>query len=96
MAVAAKADSVEIFVVAFGICSNNPAYIPTATECTATSGTSYIGNTDTDTKADQRLLKCISSSQTGTLDHYFYAASAGALPAIFTTIAAQIAHRLVE
>jgi Flp pilus assembly protein TadG len=96
MAVAAKADNVEIFVVAFGLCSNTTTYIPTATECTATSGTSYIGNADADATADQRLLKCISSSQTGTLDHYFYAASASALPAIFTTIAAQIAHRLVE
>ena len=96
MATAAKADGVEIFVVAFGVCSNTTNYIPTSAECTGSSGASYIGNADADSTADQRLLKCIASSASGTLDHYFYAANASDLPNIFTTIAANIAHRLVE
>jgi hypothetical protein len=41
-------------------------------------------------------MKCIASSATGTNNHYYYASSASALPSIFTAIAAQIAHRLVE
>jgi hypothetical protein len=90
MANAIKADGIEIFVVAFGVCSSNST-VMTSTDCTTN-----IGNTDNDNTADQRLLKCIASSTSGTNDHYFYAALATDLPAIFTTIAAQIAHRLVE
>ena len=89
MAVAAKADGIEIFVVAFGVCSSDTS-VPTATDCI------NIGNTDADGIADQRLLKCIASNKSTTIDHYYYVALATDLPAIFTTIAAQIAHRLVE
>jgi hypothetical protein len=90
MAKAVKADDVEIYVVAFGVCSSNSTQYTTA-QCEA-----QIGNTDNDNTGDQRLMKCIASSKPGTNDHYFYASSASALPTIFTQIAKQIAHRLVE
>jgi hypothetical protein len=41
-----------------------------------------------------RLLQCIASPATD--DHYFYAATAEDLPSIFTQIATQISHRLIE
>jgi hypothetical protein len=90
MANAIKADGVEIYVVAFGVCATNSTVYTTA-QCDA-----QVGNTDNDNTGDQRLMKCISSSKVGTNDHYFYASSASALPTIFTQIAKQIAHRLVE
>ena len=53
------------------------------------------GSTDpTWPNPNYRLLQCISSSIDG--DHYFYAADADELQGIFTTIATQIAHRLIE
>jgi hypothetical protein len=89
----------QIFVVGFGVCdpsntgtlgsSTNPLY--SLSDCN-----SQIGNTDSDTIADERLLKCIASSSAGTNDHYFYASTAASLPTIFTTIAQQIAHKLIE
>jgi hypothetical protein len=85
-----ETDGVEIFVVAFGVCSSNSTTY-TQAQCDA-----QIGNTDADSTADQRLMKCVASSSPTTNDHYFYASSASALPTIFTTIAQQIAHRLIE
>ena len=90
VAKAIEADDVEIYVVAFGVCSSN------STTYTQAQCDSQVGNTDTDSTGDQRLLKCIASSKPSTNDHYFYASSAGALPAIFSQIAKQIAHRLIE
>jgi hypothetical protein len=55
-----------------------------------------IGDNTSDTSANVRLLKCIASSKDETSDHYFWAASADDLPTIFTQIAQQIAHRLIE
>jgi hypothetical protein len=108
MSRAIKLDGVEIFVVAFGTCNGSNATVynnSVAAQCNpiaqispaaVPSPAGPIGNTDDDNTADNRLLKCIASSTVGTNDHYFYAASATDLPNIFTTIAAQIAHRLVE
>ncbi len=90
MAQAMKAQNIEIYVVAFGVCSTDSTTYTDA-QCAA-----QIGNSDADSTADQRLLKCISSSKPSTDDHYFYASGASALPTIFTNIAKQIAHRLVE
>jgi hypothetical protein len=86
---AIEAEGVEIFVVAFGVCSSN-ATVYTQAQCN-----SQIGNTDVDNTADQRLLKCIATSFIDN-DHYYYATSASGLTAIFTAIANQIAHRLIE
>jgi hypothetical protein len=86
---AMEAEGVEIFVVAFGVCSSNST-VYTQAQCD-----SQIGNTDNDNTADQRLLKCMASSFTDN-DHYYYATSASDLSVIFTAIANQIAHRLIE
>jgi Flp pilus assembly protein TadG len=101
LAKAVEADGVEIFVVAFGVCSNTATVcgdgICTDAECDAAISPSSGTITATiDNVADQRLLKCVASSAAGTNNHYFYASSASALPTIFTTIAQQIAHRLIE
>jgi hypothetical protein len=92
MAQAIEADGVEIIVVGFGVCD------PDTTDSTFTQAQcdALIGNADHDDIADERLLKCMASSTAGSNDHYYYVASASDLPAIFTTIATQIAHRLIE
>jgi hypothetical protein len=94
LAKAIEADGIEIIIVGFGVCdpdTSDPAITYTDTQCN-----SQIGNTDHDDTADERLLKCMASSTSGTNDHYYYAASATELPGIFTQIASQIAHRLIE
>jgi hypothetical protein len=88
---AIKADNVIIYVVAFGTCDPDDDIVYTTAQCDA-----QIGNTDHDNTADERLAKCIASSTPGTNDHYYYAAEAEDLPSIFTQIAQQIAHRLIE
>jgi hypothetical protein len=85
-----KAANAEVYIVGFGVCGTDDGTIASAAYC------SNIGNTDPDTVADQRLLKCIAGSSAGTNDHYFHAATATDLPAIFTTIAQQIAFRLIQ
>ena len=94
LAQALKGQNVEIFVVAFGVCATNTTKF-TASQCQQFSA-GLIGNTDNDNTADQRLLKCMSSNSTGTNDHYYYASTASELGSIFTAIANQIAHRLLE
>ncbi len=88
-----KAASTEIYVVGFGVCGSEDNTI-------WDSGASYcgsdIGNSNPDTVADQRLLKCIASSSPGTNDHYFRASTATDLPGIFAEIAQQIAFRLIK
>jgi hypothetical protein len=92
MAKAIEADGIEIIVVGFGVCDPDPGdTVFTDAQCD-----SLIGNDDHDNTADERLVKCIASSTPGSNDHYYYAASAGELNAIFTQIASQIAHRLIE
>ncbi|HEY4685649.1 MAG TPA: TadE/TadG family type IV pilus assembly protein [Dehalococcoidia bacterium] len=86
-----ESQGIEIFVVGFGVCDPDSSPVYTQAQCD-----SWIGNTNHDDTADERLLKCIASSDAGTNDHYYWASSASALPAIFSTIAAQIAHRLIE
>jgi hypothetical protein len=78
---------------------DNPAHCGTVVQ-----NTSYpIGQSGPDgddpkpaTNPNVRLLKCIASSTNGTDDHYFFANSASELQGIFTKIANQIAHRLIE
>jgi hypothetical protein len=89
LAQALKAAGIEIYVVAFGVCSNSQN-----NQC-STSEYNAIGNTDSNNTADKRLLVCVASNNT-VGDHYFYAATAAELPAVFTQIAQQIAHRLIE
>jgi Flp pilus assembly protein TadG len=107
LANALKAQEVEIYVVAFGACpdtTGTTAYNAAGSNtCTAQANpivsppaSGRVGDTTTETTANHRLLKCIASSRAGTNDHYFYADEADDLPQLFTTIAAQIAHRLVE
>ncbi len=86
-----KGLNVEIYIVGFGVCGATNATVFTPAQCS-----SQIGNADHDNTADRRLNKCLASSTTGTNDHYFEAATAADLPAIFTQIAQQIAHRLIE
>lgn len=86
-----EGSGVEIFVVAFGVCGTDDGKVRTsANYCT------NIGNTDPDTVADQRLLKCIATSSSGTNDHYFATATASDLPGIFQQIAQNIAFRLIK
>jgi len=96
---------VEIFVVAFagGIAGcnldNTTVYDDeNAAHCNAVNdGTpGPIGNNTNEGTANHRLLKCIASSSQGTLDHYHFAETEDDLQAIFTKIANQIAHRLIE
>jgi hypothetical protein len=89
LATSMKSQGVEIYVVAFGVCSNSGDNICSTSEYNA------IGNTSSNNTADKRLLVCVASdNHIG--DHYFYASSASQLPAIFTQVAQQIAHRLTE
>ncbi|HLF79368.1 MAG TPA: pilus assembly protein TadG-related protein [Dehalococcoidia bacterium] len=96
LAQALEADGVEIYVVSFGACATNSTVYTDAQCQPYTVSGGLIGNTDNDNTSDQRLAKCIATSKTGTNDHWFYASSASGLPAIFTQIAKQIAHRLIE
>jgi hypothetical protein len=97
LAKAMEDDGIEIYVVGFGVCDPEawpgaPYY--TDAQCDAQIGDS--GSSNHDDIADERLLKCIASSSAGTNDHYFWAEDADDLPAIFSTIAFQIGHRLIE
>jgi hypothetical protein len=85
-----KAQGVEIYIVAFGVCGTLNGTTPSTTYCNG------IGNSDHDNTADQRLLKCIASSTTGTNDHYYQVPTASDLPEVFEQIAHTIAFRLIE
>jgi hypothetical protein len=93
-AVAMKAAGVEIYVVGFGVCGSPPS--GTVLCNSGNIGATGSSSTFHDNTADRNLLKCIASSKSGTNDHYFEADAASQLPSIFTTIAQQIAHRLIE
>jgi hypothetical protein len=95
VAQAIEADGIEIYVVAFGVCDDTTTVCGNDI-CSDAECDSLIGNTDHDDYADQRLSKCIASSSEGSNDHYFYTDDANDLPGIFTKIANQIAHRLIE
>jgi hypothetical protein len=109
LARAIKAQGVEIFVVAFAGgtagCDLNDSKIyddsnPADCNSVVDSPAGPIGNdtddNDSNDPANTRLLKCIASSTTGSNDHYFYANDSDELTSIFTAIANQIAHRLIE
>jgi len=104
---AIKAQNVEIFVVSFSACANTDGTTVYNTAGGATCASQpnpvvsapvsgKVGDTTSELTANMRLAKCIASSTPGTNDHYWYSTDATTLPNIFTTIAAQIAHRLVE
>jgi hypothetical protein len=100
-----KAQGVEIFVVAFsgGVsgCNLNNTTIyddEDPADCNTVRDTTPgpIGDDTHDGTGNHRLLKCISSSSQGSNDHYYYASDDDELTGIFTQIANQIAHRLLE
>jgi len=86
-----KANGVEVYVVGLGVCGTN-----NVTQYATTSYCSGIGNTNNDSTADRRLLKCIASSTSGTNDHYFEVATASDLPDTFAKIARLIGFRLIQ
>jgi hypothetical protein len=105
LARAIKLQEVEIFVVAFagGVpgCNldNMTVYDDEDfSDCNTVIDTPAgpIGNNTSEASANNRLLKCIASNTQGTTDHYYYANNESELQGIFTKIANQIAHRLIE
>ncbi len=82
-----KSQAVEIYVVSFGTCGSADSSL-----CKP----NMIGRPSHDNAADRNLLKCIASSSLSTNDHYFEVPTASDLSAVFTSIAQQIAHRLIE
>jgi len=106
-----KLQEVEIFVVAFagGVpgCNLDPdngynaglIYNDEETaDCNAVNDSTPgpIGNNTDDRRANFRLLMCIASNTQDSHDHYFFANDESELQGIFTKIANQIAHRLIE
>ena len=107
LANAIKAQNIEIFVVAFSACANNDGSTiynasgnvscqSQANPVSSPPASGRIGDTTSEVTANTRLAKCIASSTPGTNAHFWYETNSANLPNIFTTIAAQIAHRLVE
>jgi Flp pilus assembly protein TadG len=96
---ALKAQGVEIYVVGLGVAgtaNNDNASSYSGDYCKLVSSGGKIGNSDADSIADQRLLKCIASSTSGTNDHYYTTADPTQLSHIFGVIAQSIAFRLVK
>jgi hypothetical protein len=88
MAQQLKDDGAEIYIVAFGVCDWDDE---TSDPCNVSDiGTTAGPNTDND--RDQNLMKCVASGP----EYTYFANSADDLPTIFTAIAQQIAHRLIE
>jgi hypothetical protein len=87
---------VEIYVVGFMPCGAGAHGDPHPEQVKTTSFCNNVGNGDTDTTANRRLLKCIASSTAGTNDHYFEVTSSSQLPDIFTNIARLIGFRLIK
>jgi hypothetical protein len=87
---------VEIYVVGFEVCGAGANGDPHPEQVKTTSFCNNVGNGDTDTIANRRLLKCIASSTAGTNDHYFEVTSSSQLPNIFTNIARLIGFRLIK
>jgi Flp pilus assembly protein TadG len=91
-----KDAGIEIYVVAFGACGSTSSTVYTSNQCRTDSNGGLIGNSDPDTTADQRLLKCIASSTSSTNDHFYSVPTAEDLPSVFQDIAHAIAFRLIE
>jgi hypothetical protein len=89
---ALKATGVEIYIVGYGVCGTDDGQKPSSSYCSSAN----IGNSDPDTIADQRLLKCIASSSPGTNDHYYTTSDPTQLAGIFAQIAQAIAFRLIK
>ena len=87
-----KASGVEIYIVGLSVCGSDDGNTPSSSYCSS----SNIGNSDPDTIADQRLLKCIASSTAGTNDHYYTTSNPTELSTIFGQIAQSIAFRLIK
>jgi Flp pilus assembly protein TadG len=87
-----KASGVEIYIVGLSVCGTDDGQTPSASYCSS----SNIGNSQPDTVADQRLLKCIASSTSGTNDHYYTTSDPTQLSSIFGQIAQSIAFRLIK
>jgi Flp pilus assembly protein TadG len=85
LAQAIKAQGVEIFVVALGVCDTQNTSL-----CDPTKVGSWTGN------YPSNLLKCVASSLPGTNDHYFETDDPTQLTAIFQNIARLLALRLLE
>jgi Flp pilus assembly protein TadG len=85
LAQAVKAQGVEIFVVALGVCDTQ-----NTTLCNPTKVGSWTGN------YPSNLLKCVASSLPGSNDHYFETDDPTELTAIFTSIARLLALRIIE
>jgi hypothetical protein len=85
-----RAEGVEIYVVAFGVCGSLNNSTPSTSYCNG------VGNSDHDNTADQRVLKCIASSTPGTNDHYYAVPTAADLPEVFKKVALAISFRLIE
>jgi Mg-chelatase subunit ChlD len=105
LARAIKQQEVEVFVVAFsgGVPGCNLDNVTVyddedPADCNAVNDSTPgpIGNNTGEGTANHRLLKCIASNTQGSNDHYFYASDESELQGIFTQIANQIAHRLIE
>jgi hypothetical protein len=96
LAVELKSAGIEIYVVAFGVCGTANGTVYTTDQCKTDSNGGFVGNSDPDTSADSRLLKCLASSTQGTNDHYYNVPTAEDLPAVFEDIAHAIAFRLIE
>lgn len=86
MANALKAQNVELYVVAVGVCGP---------QNTNLCNTAKIG-TIPDSDRTHNLLKCAASSTPGTNDHYFETNDATELTTIFQNIARLLALRLLE
>lgn len=85
LAQAVKAQGVEIFVVALGVCDTQNTSL-----CDPTKVGSWTGN------YPSNLLKCVASSLPGSNDHYFETDDPTELTAIFTNIARLLALRIIE
>jgi hypothetical protein len=85
LAQAIKAQGVEIFVVALGVCDTQNSSL-----CDPTKVGSWTGN------YPSNLLKCVASSLPGSNDHYFETDDPAELTAIFTNIARLLALRIIE
>lgn len=86
-----KAQGAEIYVIGFGVCGT-----PNSAKPSDSGYCNGVGNADHDNAADRRLLKCITSSSSGTNDHYFEVPTAEDLPDVFEQIIQAIAFRLIE
>jgi hypothetical protein len=86
-----KAANVEIYVIGYGVVGS-----ANSTPCNRSQvGTGSSRQSSSDSR-DRNLAKCIASSTSGTIDHYFEAPTPQDLPAIYQRIAVNVAFRLIK